>query len=327
MKSMRGCTPRRRGLTQLPEWIDSSFRALLLAGLLLPSMSSWAFDKTRLPLSPMLPTAEDCRQLRQELYRATSAAQTRISACMKQEPRFSSLPLRRGRCEMTGLVAWSQCVDLDEDACRLSDHAEEESNKCDVRAQQVAMANDRQRLQTALALAQLNAHQAQVKSAYAALGAARLAIMDPARLLGEALFKTDKPLLGLLFPGLVGQIGRNDTVLAEQLYKFAYQRAQAGTRLVPNRAIGEIQEASLGHIDRLYADIFRQMDSALAQMQSSQGQIDSLRFDAPRPSPTVRPAAAPDRECEILDDFASASKLRDDDVERFKSLTRRCTKG
>lgn len=289
-------------------------------------MASQALDKAQLPVSPNLPTVEDCRQLSQTLYRMLTARHKEISACISGEPRFTTLPLHRGRCEETGLVAWAQCVEVTEETCRFSDYVQDENTKCTLRANQLAAANDKQRLQTAMDLAQLNQFDSQAKNTAKAFGAAYLAITDPAKLLQKALYQTDKALLGTIFPSLVGQIGRNDTDLAEQLYKFAYQRAKDGTRLMPNALIGRIQESSLRRIDSLYADIFGQMDSALADMKASQRQIDSLRFAVPPLLPAPRAGAVTDRECEILDDFASARRLSDDYPERFKALTRRCTK-
>ena len=300
-------------------------RGLLLAGSLFCSMASQALDKAQLPVSPNLPTVEDCRQLSQTLHRMLMARYDEISACMRGESRFTTLPLHRGRCEQTGYVAWAQCVEGQEETCRFSDYVQDENTKCTLRANQLAAANDKQRLQTAMDLAQLNQFDSESKNNAKAFGAAYLAITDPTKLLQKSLYQTDKALLGSIFPSLVGQIGRNDTDLAEQLYKFAYQRAKDGTRLMPNALIGRIQESSLRRIDSLYAEIFGQMNSALADMKSSQRQLELLRFDAPPPRPAPRSGAVPDRECEILDDFASARKLMDDDVERFKALTRRCT--
>lgn len=326
MLGIVGPAPVRSILWRSPQRLLQVGRGLLLAGLLFYSMASQALDKAQLPVSPNLPTVEDCRQLSQMLHRMLMARYNEVLACMRGESRFTTLPPQRGRCEQTGYVAWAQCVEGQEETCRFQDYAVEENNKCTLRANQLAAAaNDKQRLQTAMDLAQLNQFDSQAKNTAKAFGAAYLAITDPTKLLQKALYQTDKALLGTIFPSLVGQIGRNDTDLAEQLYKFAYQRAKDGTRLMPNALIGRIQESSLRRIDSLYADVFGQMNSALADMNASQRQLESLRFDVPPPRPAPRAGAAPDRECEILDDFASASKLRDDDVERFKALTRRCT--
>jgi hypothetical protein len=294
---------------------------IVLLGLL--STAASALDRGQLPVSPVLPSMEDCRQLiatlQEEDYKRTAGE----SACMRQEPRFNMLP-SGGHCHEGGLIAWAQCVAITNELCEFRDYKDHEVSTCFERAKQVANAGQASE-SAAVNVAALNAIASKGRLIATMAAIPGKLIQDPKVFLYKALGKTTPALLARAFPSLKQGITADDPDLAEQLYKYAYQHANGNLGLTRNPVIAAIQQDSLTKIDALYGSIFQQMDAALAQMKAFDSSVADMRLIVPSGQPVGHPVSGDSLECSALDDFRTASKLRDDDPDKFLALMRRCT--
>ncbi|MGZ3195674.1 MAG: hypothetical protein ACXU60_01105 [Croceibacterium sp.] len=316
---------------------------LLIIGLfaVLAHEPASAFDAARLPIAPMLPTLDDCRQLDLEYNRLLSANFAGWETCQKQDPIFG-LDHLRSQCpgfnsNGSSTTAWVQCEGFVDDNCELDRRQSRESALCRSRVHDIEVANAHDRSVRDEKVSHLLALEAEGKKVSILAGSLVGLVKDPYRFLAKALSgQANKAALNALLAN--GALSKQPGSLAEQVYKFANDTVRLGLQASPDPIIRYIQKTSLDAITSEYKNVFNQLDTALVEMQNFNGRLAStdLRFNLsplpPMPSspvqtgPTTRSSPRQDPDCSILDNFAQTSKLRDEDPDKFVALVKRCTK-
>ncbi|WP_157763928.1 hypothetical protein [Paraburkholderia aromaticivorans] len=291
-----------------------------------------AIDWNLFPVVPTAPTAEDCRVLVLEHYENwIRPANERYSKCLEQKTMFGTAT-GGGRCKPSGITAWIQCVDLQEQSCLIHEKSSQEEDLCHQRAtavERAAAASKRDADRNQQRLADLIKKGKRIADLYS--NSTNL-ITDPKAFLQKALVKSgQQALLRKMYPEAFGKNGPDREDLAQQAYESAWSLARNGSK---NPVISEIQGTALDAIQREYDNVFRQLDSASVQLKNFTSEVASTRFSNPAPglSPTPDPAVENRSgggeltDCSILDNFAAASRLRDSDENKFLALTAKCTK-
>ena len=306
-------------------------KAVAAVSLFLCCLHVDAVDWGKFPAAPAHPTVDDCKQLASEHYENwVKPANDQYGECLQQKPQIE-LDYRGGggECKPSGPQAWVQCVDLQEQACLVSKHAATEQQLCQQRALTGERAGESQSDQagTAEHLEDLLNKGRSIENVY--LTGADF-ISDPkAFLLNALLTAGQKSLLSEIFPTTTGQAGPDRQDLAQQAYDFAWSSARHGSQ---QPVISQIQHSALEAIRREYDKIFDQLDSATRQMNAF---TSEMKATGPTSVSGVSslPSADPARlqandmaDCALLDDFNTASNLRDSNENRFLELLEKCTR-
>jgi hypothetical protein len=294
---------------------------VLIALIIIFSHSVMAADSSQFPSTPTAPTIEQCRMLMQERYEQwVKPAQDQYGRCLKQGTRFGTV-VGGGRCRPSGIQAWMQCVDLQEQACLIDEKSAQEDELCRRRAlavEQGVATEKGMALRNEKRLANLIKKGERLTNLYSTN--ANL-IMDPKAFLQKALAKSgQQALLRKMFPADFGGNGVFREDLAQQAYESAQGLARKGSN---DPLISEIQASALDAIQREYNRIFAQLDFASLQMTEFTAEVASTNLT----QPTRQHSPSSDATgCAVLDDFESASRLRDSNESEFLALTNKCTK-
>ena len=234
--------------------------------------STAAAQSRPFPTSGVDPTWADCHALDREYYAILAANSAKMSACMKQPPRFGMARSCKGGQTYT---AWTQCDAIELARCAANDAKDREVGKCRAlaSARQQRDSDDRER---EAALQRANDQTAR------AMDMIRL-VRDPAAYFREVFNPDPHGALRRIFP----KPNSLDRGLARELYRYATTFTEEATSAHPNPTIGAIQGAALKHLQLYHRRFFAELDEVERAIRDA-GREDTARPAARAPATTAR---------------------------------------
>lgn len=207
-----------------------------------------------LPVSPLSPTFADCNVLSQDFYHIRRGLFDQRRECASQPPDFGVASVCGGRPQTHAFI---QCIAIDEQICAVGAAARQEVQTCQERAQG---------MQQEQRLAQLTEANDRYDQAMDILRF----VQDPLAYLGQ-MFSPFPDTLDLIYGPDRDQF---DTSLAQEIYRYAHNQANAG-HVTVNPIINSIQSEALAHLARLHAHTIADLNELAAAVARFDGEFQN----------------------------------------------------